>query len=499
MAGIVISLICGIILALAFPRANVHWFAWFALAPLMYFVYRLSWKRALLSGFAFGMGFFGTLLYWIAVFGKLPWFVLAAFQSLFVIGFVVLAKLLGTRMSLWGRFVLLPSLWLAVEWVRSLGMFGFTWGDLGYSQYRALPVIQIASVTGVWGISFLIALSNSALANLVTARRARAGLGAAHAQVFIAVLLVLANLIYGLAILRGPVAKDGDRLRVAVIQGNVNQDREIGPEYIEQTWDAYSSMTREAGRRGAELVVWPETVVPGRVRWDPFVLRRLAGLAKSARAKLLVGGWDEDARGRAYNSVFLIGAKPAVLGSYAKVHLVPFGEFVPARKYLPFLNQYHVTAYDTSPGSGFNTIDLGSRRIGTAICFESIFPEISRAMTASGANLLCVVTNDCWYDWTAAAEQHMLFSVFRAVENRRWLVRGASTGISCIIDPCGRIVSSSGARRAGIVSADVRTLVGTTFFTRHGNWVIHTSLILILLLMLGRIRPKPGRTNKPPA
>lgn len=497
MASIVISLISGIVLALAFPRANLDWVAWFTLAPLMYYVFRRPWKDVLLCGFAFGMGFFGVLLYWIGVFGKLPWFVLAVFQGLYVVGFVMLAKLIGTRLGPWGRFILMPSLWVSIEWVRSLGMMAFTWGDLGYSQYRALPMIQIASITGVRGISYLIVLANSALANLAIARKTRSGLSAAHAQFFIVLALMIGTVVYGLAVLSRPLP-EGDRVRVAVIQGDINQDRKLTTEYVQSAWDVYSSLTRQAGTQGVDLIVWPETVVPGRPRYDFFALHRLAGLADVTGAKLLVGGWDEDALGKVYNSVFLIGPKPEIIGSYAKVHLVPFGEFVPLRKHLPFLSRYHVTAYDTSPGTDFSTIDAGQHRIGTAICFESIFPLISRTMTARGANLLCVVTNDCWYDWTAAAEQHMSFAVFRAVENRRWLVRGASTGISCVIDPCGRIVSRIGAHRSGIVSAEVHTLSGLTPYTRAGDWVVWLSLVFILILVLARPRGK-GTSRLPQA
>ena len=496
MTSIVVSLITGVVLSLAFPKANLHWVAWFALAPLMYYVYPLSWKRALICGLAFGMGYFGALVYWIAVFGKLPWVVLAVFQSVFIVGFVAAAKSIGGRMGLWSRFLLLPALWLTFEWIRSLGMFGFTWGDLGYSQYKALPVLQIASITGVSGISFLLALSNAALSNLMTARRLRMGHGAAHAQVFLVLLLVAGTLVYGFASLGSRDTDIGRPIRAAVVQGDVNQDTKIDWKFIERTWSAYTSMTLDAGKRGADLIVWPETVVPGHVRRDLYVRTRLSSLAALAHAQLLVGGWDEDDQGRAYNSVFLIGPEPVVLGQYSKVHLVPFGEFVPGRKYMPFLKYYRVTAYDTSPGRGHNTIKADSCRVGTSICFESIFPEISRRMTASGADLLCVITNDCWYDWTAAAEQHMAFSVLRAVENRRWLVRGASTGISCIIDPHGRIVARSEVRRPAVVASDVRARTDRTFYTTHGDWPLRLSHSLILLLLLPRIRPKPGRTNK---
>ncbi len=499
MLSVVISLISGIALAMAFPRLNLHWLAWFSLTPLMYYTYNARWKRALVCGLAFGMGFFGTLLYWIGVFGKLPWFVLAVFQSIFIIGFVVLAKLMGQGMRLWGRFILLPAAWLTFEWVRSLGMFGFTWGDIGYSQYKVLPVIQIASVTGVWGLSFLLAMSNAAISNLLTARRARTGQAVAHGQIGIVLILVVAVLIYGQASLGRP--SEGVKLRAAIVQGNVDQGTDVDSSFVDKTWLAYSKLTTDAGKQHPDVIVWPETVVPGYATRDWYVRTRLESLAYESGSNLLVGGWDRDLSGKVYNSVFLIPPTGGISGKYAKVHLVPFGEYVPARKYLPFLEAYHVTAYDTSPGAGFQPIRMGRTNVGVAICFESIFPEISRRLVKSGADLLCVVTNDCWYDQTAAAEQHMEFSVFRAVENHRWLLRGASTGISCIIDPSGRIVAQADTGRPAVVQSDVRTTSATTFYTRHGDWVIHLSQLLLLLLLIlllrnARTASKPSEALK---
>jgi apolipoprotein N-acyltransferase len=500
MLSIVISLISGIALAFAFPKANLHWLAWFSLAPLMYYTYDPRWKRALICGLAFGVGFFGTLIYWLVVFGTLPWVALAVFQSLFIIGFVLAARLMGQGMGLWARFVLLPAMWLTFEWVRSLGMFGFTWGDIGYSQYKVLPLIQIASVTGVWGLSFLLAMSNAALSNLLTARKARTGQAVAHGQIAIVLLLAVATVVYGLASLGRPAVDSGNKLRAAVIQGNVDQGMVVDSGYTDRTWQAYSALTLRAGRHGADIVVWPETVVPGYAR-DWYVRNRLESLAAQSRSHLLVGGWDQDSARKVYNSVFLIAPKGGITGRYAKVHLVPFGEYVPARKYLPFLEAYHVTAYDTSPGAGFEPVRTGRYNVGVAICFESIFPEISRRLVRAGADVLCVITNDCWYDKTAAAEQHMEFCVFRAVENRRWLMRGATTGISCIIDPQGRIVSRAGARHSAIVQADIRTISYKTFYSRHGDWLVYSShllliLLLILLLSNKRISPKPSEAHK---
>lgn len=478
MLSILVSVAAGILLSLAFPKANLHWVAWFALAPLMYYTYSLTWKRALVCGMSFGLGFFASLLYWISPFGLLPWIALAVFQGLFVVAFAAAAKLIGARQGPWSRVVLLPALWVAFEWIRSLGMFGFTWGDIGYSQYRVPAVIQMSSLTGVWGVSFALVLSNAALANLFAAWRGRRELAAVYAQTLLVALAVLAVVVFGFVSARGPSPRTGERLRAVVIQGNISQDTEEDMEYGERTWRTYGRMTAAAAEQGADLIVWPETVVPGIPGRDEYIQGRLAGMVP-AGGRLLVGGWDEGGRGEVYNSAFLVGRDTGILGRYWKVRLVPFGEFVPARRYMPFLQYYRVRPYDTSPGPTYNLLDAGAYAIGTSICFESAFPETARRLTASGANLLCVITNDEWFGQSAAAEQHMAKSVFRAVENHRYLVRGAATGISCVIDPRGRILVSSGLFSRAIVEADVRTESRMTFYSRYGDWFVGASLTLV--------------------
>jgi apolipoprotein N-acyltransferase len=493
LINIAISFVCGMLLSLAFPKANLNWLAWFMLAPLIYFIYRLTWKWALLCAFAFGIGYFGSLLYWIAAFGTLPWVLLALFQTMFIVAFAASAKLLGSRLNTWGRFVLMPALWVAFEWMRSLGMLGFTWGDIGYSQYQALSVIQLASFAGVWGVSFLVVLANAALANLAASLNDARMLNDAHAQVGL-MLAAVASIHFGAPILMNTyLNNEGPEIRVSVAQGNVSQNVAQSLDYTERTWAAYRALTAEAARAEADLIVWPETVVPGCLGLDPYIQRQLSALAADSHAMMLVGGWDEDSRGRAFNSAFLIGPEAGVLSKYSKVHLVPFGEFVPARRYLPFLQYYRVRPCDTSPGRGYTVMDAGSYKIGTSICFESAFPGILRQMTASGAQLLCTITDDEWFGKSAAAEQHLSKSVLRAVENRRYVVRAAATGVSCIIDPRGRVLVRRKLFDKGLITSNVWLQDGRTFYTCFGDWLVYASIVSAAGMgMVAAVRARRG-------
>lgn len=473
--SLLISLISGMVLTLAFPRTDAYLVAWAALAPLFYLSVRRPWLIATLCGFVFGLGFFGSILWWIGIFGRLPFVLLTIMQALYIAAFALTANLIAGRLSAWGRLIVVPALWVAFEWIRSQGLFGFTWGDLGYSQGYALSVIQIASVTGVWGVSFLVAMVNSMLANI-------AGIRVGNRRGSLAQLAVTAGLLaavigHGMISLNVPL--NGKSLTAAVIQGNINQDTEEDLDYSDRSMQTYRQMTLDAAAEGAALIIWPETSMPGAPGYEPYLQGWLSALSLQANAPLIVGGRDEDIRGHVYNSAFLVGPGKGILARYAKVRLVPFGEFVPWRQYLPRLDNYRVTPMDVTPGRGFNLLDGGPCRIGVAICFESTFPYISRALTASGAELLCVITNDVWFRHSAAAEQHAEMSILRAVENRRYLLRGAATGVSCIIDPRGRVMEGLPIFEQGTISATVECLRAKTFYTRHGDWFAWATLLLV--------------------
>lgn len=482
-----ICLISGIVLSFAFPRANLYWLAWFSLAPMMYHLFRGTWKSALAGGFAFGLGFFGAHLSWIGVFGKLPWIALSIFQALYIAGFALTARLIAYKLGPWQRLAALPTLWVAFEWVRSLTAFGFTWGDLGYSQHAVLPVAQIASVTGVWGVSFLVASSNAVLAGLASAPTISARRAVVYHQLPILALAILVAIVFGHLEMRKPPVREGRSLRVAVVQGNVNPDLWYDYRSREAIWEGYRRLTLSAAKEHPDLVVWPESAVPGNLGTDPFLQKRLISLADTIEARMLVGGSDEDAAGHGTNTAFLVIPGKGITGKYAKVHLVPFGEYVPARRYLPFLRYYQVTPMDVFPGEGHFALDAGCCRLGTVICFESIFPYISRTMAADGAGLLCVITNDSWFERTAAAEQHMSISVFRAIENHRYLVRAAATGISCIIDPHGRVLRRTSIFESDVIQSEVCLLSGRTLYARYGEWFVYFCLLVAAALILHAI------------
>jgi apolipoprotein N-acyltransferase len=360
-----------------------------------------------------------------------------------------------------------------MQWARSLGAFGFTWGSFAHTQADNTAIIQLASVAGPWVIDFIVCLVNLALFQAVARTGARR-IGA----VISAVAIALSAGNAGYAILK-TAPEPHATTEVAVIQGNVAQDVVPDYGYLAETYIAYSRMSQRAVSTGAKLVVWPETTLPTEItdaNWNPI----LSGLAKKTGATYIVGGYapsSDHSNPLYHNSAHFFGPDGKVIGAYHKVHLVPYGEFVPLRDYLPFLNRYAIRAQDVLSGKSHHLMATEIGKIGVSICFESLFPQISRLETRNGAQVLVVITNDGWFERSSAARQHLMMSQLRAVENRRFAVRGAATGISTIIDPYGRAQSELGIYKRGIVSGRIQPLAKLTPYTRAGDWLAYVCAI----------------------
>ena len=471
MIWAVLALASAVALTLSFPGFDLWPLAWVALVPL-FAVYRsFPVRQSVLATIVTGAAFFGALLYWVAIFGHAPWILLSIFQAAFFVAFGLASYPLFRSRAGWARLILVPAIWVALEWLRSLGSFGFTWGDLAQSQTRFLHFIQMGSVTGPWGPAFVIVAANVALADLLLLRSMRAFLETA-----IVAVLVCAAALGGASSMRA-ARTPGERLSVALIQGNVEQELKPGETWEEHTRyavSAYGRATLEAMKRRPNLIVWAETAIPGHLLGPDSSRWVVETLARVARAHLLVGSMDKaprvNGKERDYNGAYMFGPDGTLLGTYYKTHLVPFGEFVPGRGWLPFLQRYKIRAVDIAPGPGYRPLEAEFGRTGVMICFESIFPYIARTIVRRGASVMVVMTNDAWFERTLAAEQHHAMSILRAVENRRYVARCAATGVSSVIDPWGRVRGATDIFEAGIVYGEMVPLKSQTFYSRFGDW-----------------------------
>ncbi|MCE2542489.1 MAG: apolipoprotein N-acyltransferase [Acidobacteria bacterium] len=492
-----LSATSGVLLALSFPRVGHPAFAWVALVPLLLAVVR---ARSVAKGFAYGLVaggvYFAGTIYWIphvmdeygGMPGALAWAVhlllvavLALFVAAFGAGLAIVARRHGPA-----ALHVAPALWVTVELGRIHLFTGFPWVLLGYSQTPVLPVAQLASLAGVLGLSALVALVNATLAYAVVVggvRRTR--MVAATAAV------VLMALGFGAWRLQDDALRSaGAPLRVAAVQGNIAQHDKWNPVLRDEIVDGYLDLTREAAAAGARLVVWPEAATPFAFQNEPLSADEVRQVARATGTHLLIGTTDVryDGAPRYFNAAVMVDAAGNTAGIYHKQHLVPFGEYVPLRRLLFFVSPLVESIGDFSPGPGPRTLNMDGAAVGTAICYEIIYPDLVRGFVTRGSRLLATVTNDAWYGRTAAPYQHFQQASMRAIELGRYLVRAANTGISGVVDPYGRVVASTPIFERRMLVSDVRLLDGRTLYSRTGDVLAYACAALAALVLMISIR-----------
>ncbi len=467
----------GIALHLAYPRPGWDLLGWVSLAPVLALaVTAPSAGRAFLEGWVAGLAFFVPLLRWLThtmtTFSTLSW-PLAALVLLALAGYLALywgavaAAVAWLRAPLGTAAVwLAPAFWVAAELARTHVLSGFPWGLLGYVPYRRLALIQIAAWTGVYGVSFLLALVNAAGA-FALARRTGAALALSAGVVVVALGATLAVGVAG--------GRDGasETLSVAIVQGNIDQAIKWERAYQRQTLQTYAELTREGA--AARLVVWPEAAVPAYLLYEPWVLGWLVDLAAEVRTPLLVGAPDAMREGRAtryLNSAFLVGER-GVTARYDKMHLVPFGEYVPLKRLMFFVDAIAAEIGDFTPGRRQVVFPLEGAPFGTVICYEVIFPDLFRRFVREGARFMVNITNDAWFGDSGGPLQHLAMVPLRAVENGVAVARAANTGVSALVSPSGGIGPELGLFRRGVLRVTLPLAARQTFYTRFGDVFAH--------------------------
>lgn len=494
LRAVPLALLSGLLLALAFPRFDLHLLAWVALVPLLIALRGGSLKSAFALSALTGVVFFRVLFYWINNAVGVTWgeqALLSMYLGAYIGLFGLLQAFVDSRTGL-PAVVTAPPIWIAVEYLRAnAGFLSLPWGLLGHSQHANLPIIQIAAFTGAYGVSLLIAMVNALLADLLTRRSLRPPTHLAPAAVTVAVLL--ATLVYGFTALSEATSRE--QLRVSVIQGNIPQAERWERQFLTRNLERHLRLSREAGRDRPTLIVWPETSVPGALTEDLKLATTLAALARETGAYLLVGsavrpkfGPRDIRRERRTNSAFLFSPEGVVVGRYNKMWLLPFAEHLPYEGVLPWPPHLTANAGRFVPGREYAVLNLKAARLGVTICWENIFPGIARRFVASGANVIVNLTNEAWFGQSSAPHQFLAMAVFRAVENRVAVVRSANTGVSSVIDPYGRVVGkvTVGGKDIfveGVLTASVPVSRDHTVYTRYGDLVAQAGLGVALVLV----------------
>ncbi len=447
----ILAAISGLLLTLAFPRWNLWPLAWVGFLPLFYALDRAPTRlSAFLVSFTAGFSFFLLSVSWlrhVTVFGM---FFVVILQALYWGLFGVAYSVVGATRRVVPTLILSAG-WVALELIRSeLPVWGFAWNLLGNSQASNRWIVQLASVGGVYSVSFLVFLGNLVIyESLKGARpllRGRKGPGPfGFGSGFLFLLLFSTILVFGWS--RFEVFNPRSFLRVSTLQGNIPQILKWDAEYKRQIVRIYLNLTKLASYDISEIIVWPEAAFPGFFNVDPLAqrVRRLIGRLKIP----LVMGSPHAGKDGYYNSAYLLNPSGEVAGRYDKIRLVPFGEYVPWKPVFGFLERYAYSLgiSDFSPGKEFTVFELPSNspvdgriRFSTLICFEDIFPNLARTFVNRGADFLLVLTNDAWFGKSSAPYQHLQASQLRAIENGVSIVRAANTGVSAFINPLGEAV-----------------------------------------------------------
>lgn len=499
------AVLSGALLTAAFPPFNLDWIAWFALIPLFRALENEPYSRAFKLGFAAGFAHYLTLVYWIVVvLGRYGNLNLAASVSVFVLLCLYLSLYLGAFSLLTRKIgdarlavVLWPSLWVALEYLRAHLVTGFPWCLLGYTQYDRLSLIQVADVTGVYGLSFLIAAVNVLLYRLLFKRKER-GLWTFRWEASFAVLAIAATLTYGHQRLAAETAERGGEktIKAAAVQANIDQSLKWDAAYRDSTMSIYEKLTRSTFNFKPDLVVWPETAVPFFFQDNAVYSPQLFSLVRESGADLIFGSpayKRKDGQVRYYNRAYLLSPEGDKPQFYDKVHLVPFGEYVPLKGLLSFVNRLVPAAGDFEGGTRIAPLKANGFSSGVLICFEAIFPDLARQQTKEGAQILVNLTNDAWFGRTSAPYQHLSMAVFRAVENKRPLIRAANTGFSAFIDADGRIKDRSPLFKESVLKDEIKIHdPGLTFYTRYGDLFAYLTILIAGAGLIARLRKKRG-------
>jgi apolipoprotein N-acyltransferase len=505
----VLAVISGACLVLSFPKFGHPAFGWIALVPLL--VALAGWsggdaplrgcrpRRAFTLGLIAGLVYFVGTVYWtssvVATFGGLSlplalfaMGLLAAYLSLYpalaslAIGHLVRAG--GAR-----ALYITPAAWVATEYLRGgYLMGGFPWVPLGNSQVTVLPVAQLASVLGIYGVSALVAFVNASMAYalVVGGRRRLVAAG-------LAVAVPLAIGAWGAwRIAEGSLTRVGTPLRVGLVQANIEQVRKWDASQARPIFTTHIAISRDLGRKGAQFIIWPESALPFRFDENPAGREALQELARELRAHLLFGT-DEVVAGRSYNSAFLVAPDGRRAAVYRKIHLVPFGEFIPFGGWLRLFPPLVETVGgfpSFAPGTAVEMLPLGDHVTSTAICYEIVYPGLISTAVRQGSELLTTITNDAWYGRSSAPLQHFELASMRAIEQGRYLARAANTGVSGVVDPYGRVLQRSRLfEETGLVE-EVRLLRERTIYSVIGDVVVYAgaAITLVALVLMRRRR-----------
>lgn len=493
----ILCILSGIITAIGFKSPDYNFLIWFSLIPCFYVLFSPNIRYIKQS---FCVMFYFALTFYIVLFSFLwglypldwrgftnnqsiililvAWIGLSLFEALFVALMGVLWFLLNKVIRI--KWLTITLLWIIMEWSQGLGSVGFTWGRLANSQYNNSYIIQSVSIFGSLFLSAIIVLANSFIAVHLHNKN-----NYKYIIAFFCIFII--NFGYGYYRINN-IQHSDKTIQASVIQANINTAEKWDSDNLYNILDIYTQLTKIAdnnSEKKLDIVVWAETSIPVNLSEESEFLNTCHEIANFIGSTILVGGF-ENIENNSYNAIFAISPSDKNKQSYHKQNLVPFGEYLPLRnileKFIPSLENIAASSQDINFGKKKDVITTSNAIVANLICFDSIFPEVARQQVIDGANIIAVETNDSWFNGTAAIQQHLSQSVIRAVENNRYVLRSANTGISAIISPIGKIVSALQAETSGYINYEVELIDDKTLYTELGDIIVFLSMFLLILI-----------------
>jgi len=512
--AVLAALVSGILLFAAFPSYNFSLLAWIALVPLFLVLVRSKPRFSFVLSFFFGVVFYTGFFFWmfeLRRYSILHHAVLGVYLCPLTGGFGWMVSHIAKKRGAPTALFAAPFLWITQEYIRSnLSFLSLPFALLAHSQYQSPLIIQITNITGTYGLGFLIVLVNSAvtalLYPLVMKAKKRQLLTRVPAVskgriwvVSTAAILLMLNLLYGYLVISKPV--QGNAIKISVVQGNIEQSKKFDEAYAPVIMQIYTDLTEKVAKEKPALIVWPETATPRAINRDPKLYDQVKQIAASADTDLLIGSSQlqkfklqngKPQEVKYTNSAYLIapGAHPKKDQRYDKIRLLPFGEYLPYRETIPWSYLQVPDVNHFLAGKEYVVFKLRQFDFAVTICWENLFPDMVRQFVQRGAQVIINITNEAWFGKTAAPYQFLSMSVFRAVENSIYVVRCANTGVSCFIDPFGRIVSRITDAQGndifvrGILAESVFQRKTATFYNRYGNWFAWLCMFITLFSFL---------------
>ena len=514
MSDIILAICSSLLLVLSFPAFDIEFLAWFSLVPLFLSLrgkpLTLSFGLSFLTGIVFFMGVF----YWINTvkgFSFLDFLILGIYLGSYFGIFGLLLNFITKKTQL-TNIITAPVLWVSLEYLRSnAGFMSLPWAILAHSQYLNLPIIQIASFAGVYGVSFLIVMVSAILSEFTFYLFMRNKSDNANVPFpcctkiisLVGILLMCGSFLYGYRSLSQK--EEAKFINVTVVQGNIPQHIKWEPDFMRQNLETHIMLSKEASAKSStSLIVWPESSIPETFTKNIYLMQKIPFLAKELKTFLLIGsghrpkfGSREFREKHFFNSAFLLSPDGGMVNRYDKIQLLPFAEYLPYKGILPWPERFELITDKLIPGKEETIFHIGGESFGVLICWENIFPALFRRFVEKGAQFMVNITNEAWFGDTAAPYQFLSMSVFRAVENHVSIARSANTGISCFIDPHGRITGMvrDGQGKSiftkGYLTMPVSVGQTKTFYTRYGDVFVYLNIaVMILLIIFAFLRSK---------